>query len=77
MTTLKDNIVTLQQIQEASGLSISHLRKLTRDGVLKGKREGRSYVYSAAQVNKALEPKLQKPLRVRVPDTSNPMSEVW
>lgn len=69
--TLVDRTVTLKEVKEESGLSLSWLRQLTRKGVLKGERRGREYLYSAGQVNAALNLKLQ--VREQAPT----LDDVW
>lgn len=64
-TEFEDCKVTLKQIQQATGLSLSYLRRLTREGKLKGERIGREYIYSAGEANRCfdLDLKVRKPKR--------------
>ena len=63
---LTANKVTLTEIREITGLSLSYLRALTRAGKLKGQRVGWFYIYNAGDVNRALG--TQIPVRIITPD---------
>lgn len=64
---LQPRTVTLKEVQQISGLSLSWLRRLTREGKLVGERKGREYVYDAGHVNRVLGLKLQ--VREQTPET--------